>query len=178
MTKGHRLKDIAGQRYGRLVALERVGTHPTRNRALWRCACDCGAFALVCGVDLRVGKTLSCGCVQRLTAAARLQKHGLTDTAEFRVWRSMLTRCYNTRSKHYVNYGARGIQVCDSWRWSFVQFLADMGNRPSCDLSIDRINNDGNYEPGNCRWATRIQQRRNRRDYIAKHGGAHAITGV
>jgi len=93
------------------------------------------------------------------------QKHGMSKTTEYRIWTAMIQRCHNKKTPSYRSYGKRGIQVCDSWRKSFLAFFADMGPRPA-GLSLDRINNDGNYEPANCRWATKHEQARNRRDNV------------
>lgn len=113
------------------------------------------------GSNLRHGHTSSCGC-RRVAAGKRNRIHGRTDTPEFKIWTGVLTRCENPRCEAYPRYGGRGIEVCERWQ-TFENFLADMGPRPSADHSIDRIENDGNYEPGNCRWATDAEQNQNTR---------------
>lgn len=132
----------------------------------WLCRCSCGTEKEVNGQSLRKnGATTSCGCVQKRLAQAVGKanvRHGMKHTSEWHAWSSMRSRCLNSNHKQFPSYGGRGISICD--RWSvFENFFADMGLKPSEAHSIDRIDNDGNYEPTNCRWATKKQQQRNRR---------------
>lgn len=133
------------------------------NRAIVLCNCDCGNEKAIRLKDILNGKTQSCGCLLKEKSGARAITHGKTETTEYRIWSNMLTRCYNQKSESYKYYGARGIKVCERWLNSFENFFMDMGNRPSLRLTLDRIDNDGNYEPSNCRWATYSQQRNNQR---------------
>lgn len=164
---------IVGQRFGRLVTQRRLedGSIPCRSK--WECACDCGATAVVEASNLKYGSTKSCGCLRR----AQLRKHGCVDTPEWRTWASMNSRCDNPRNRSWGRYGGRGVKISDRWR-SFENFLSDMGRRPSRFHSIDRIDSDGNYEPGNCRWATAQEQSDNkRRTYkITARGKTQTIT--
>ena len=163
------IKNIAGQRFGRLLVIGFSGTS-WRHEAMWLCVCDCGTVLVIGGIGLRSRKTKSCGCLRREVLTATIlkatAKHGHTrnyaQTSEYRAWRDAKSRCFNPKTIGYQNYGGRGITMCDRWRDNFEFFLADVGPRPH-GLTLDRINNDGNYEPGNCRWATRKEQRKNQR---------------
>lgn len=150
--------NILGQRFGKLVAVA-----PTRvnGRLVWRCLCDCGTQTCVDVGKLRIGNTTSCGCHKRSVLGISTTKHGGHGTRTYRIWKAMRMRCNNKNIRDYKNWGGRGISVCPRWD-SYANFLEDMGEAPE-GLSLDRINNDGNYEPGNCRWATRAEQARNQR---------------
>lgn len=160
--------DLTGQRFGRLVATERVFTDS--QRTTWLCRCDCGNQKTVRTSDLRNGHTQSCGCLHReivktSTTVHRVDttSHGLSRTRLYRTWSGMKTRCYNERWKNYKNYGGRGVVVCDEWKHNFEAFYDwAIANGYADDLTIDRINVNGNYEPSNCRWITLEEQQKNR----------------
>lgn len=154
-----RVRDLTGQKFNKLTALERAGFRDGARcrKSLWKCRCDCGNEVVTASVDLVSGATKSCGCI----IGKHKRTHGATGTPEFRAWDAMRRRCADLTN---ADYGGRGIQVCARWQGSFENFIADMGKRPTADHSLDRYpNNDGNYEPGNCRWATRADQGNNRR---------------
>ena len=158
----HNFKDLTGKRFGKLTVQFYAGK--VGRATLWSCDCDCGvAGKIILGGSLRSGKSNSCGCERRLNF--RHFKHGSSGsnaTREYRAWKGMISRCHNPNSAPYGNYGGRGIVVCERWRTDFLTFLNDMGPCPP-GRSIDRKDNDGNYEPGNCRWATDNEQAVNTR---------------
>jgi hypothetical protein len=170
-----RFVDLTSQRFGRWTVIQRAAS-PSARHIHWRCRCDCGNEKSIAGESLKGGRSRSCGCLNREVASQRARAtqsgpvrrtHGKSATSEFRIWAGILTRCYNQHATGYPNYGGRGITVCDRWRDSFENFLADMGPRPSSQHSVDRWPNQaGPYEPGNVRWATRQQQSANTRRTI------------
>jgi len=160
-------KNEAGNRYGRLLVLDKFIVVGNRRRRKWDCLCDCGNACSVSGNDLRNGHTRSCGCLNHTGDANRT--HGLTGTPIYLSWQDMKKRCYNENHKDYLRYGGRGISVCSRWLNSFENFLEDMGERPKW-LTLDRINSDENYSKSNCRWATRLDQARNKTSIRAASG--------
>lgn len=152
--------DLTGQRFSRLTVLRLAGRTKT-NQTTWECLCDCGTKKTVAGNNL--GRTThSCGCLARENTAKRNFIHGMMRTPEHNAYRAMLGRCYNPCDQKFYCYGARGIRVCERWRESFLNFFADLGKKPSPKHSLGRVNNDGNYEPSNCRWETAEQQANNK----------------
>jgi hypothetical protein len=168
MDLAARTTEMIGRSFGRWTVLERRPSPHSDKKIYWLCRCECGAEGVIAGVTLRKGDSTSCGCFQRESASARMsqsgQIHGMHKSAEYSAWRAMIGRCYCSSTAGYSNYGGRGIFVCDRWRWDFSEFYLDMGARPSAEHSIDRIDVNGHYCPMNCRWATPIQQGRNRRN--------------
>ena len=157
-------KDITGQRFGRLIALGPVGKNDNSN-VIWLCVCDCGKITNVVGDYLRKGGTRSCGCLSQESRTV----HGMRGTAIYRIWSHIKGRCINQSDNAYASYGGRNIHICDEWRHDFQAFydyvsaLPDYGKK---GYSIDRIDNDGDYEPGNVQWSSSKQQSRNRRSNI------------
>ena len=153
-----------GDRYGRLAIIREVERQGKYNRR-FECQCDCGNAIVARMADLRSHNTESCGCLHReRTSAARGWHDGEVGTVEYTAWRGMIQRCYDQNLPDYHNWGGRGIKVCDEWRFDYHAFLAHIGRKPSPDLTLDRWpDNDGDYRPGNVRWATRKQQRANQR---------------
>lgn len=153
--------DLTGLKVGRLTVISR---HPYKSRSIhWLCECECGNTSIVCGSRLRGNLTLSCGCIHKEQLANRNKKHEMTETPEYYTWCHIKARCFNKNTKHYDRYGGRGITMCDEWKNDFMSFYRDMGDKPSKKHQIDRIDNDGNYEPGNCRWVLNKTNARNRR---------------
>lgn len=154
---------LRGRRFGKLKIIRRVKAVDSSGGSMWLCSCDCGKKKIVIGHELtrksRQGSK-SCGCVHR---GGSHKIHGYWGTAEYRAYWNMLQRCRNPKTYRFDRYGGRGITVCKRWRKSFLNFIADMGHRPSPRHTLDRFPNpDGNYEPSNCRWATWKQQANNK----------------
>lgn len=186
-----KVKDISGQRFGKLTAMEFVGL--VKHKAVWRCVCDCGNESSHTAIDMRSGNTTSCGCVKAVIGKTSNLKHGASadgkTTKTYNIYRSMMQRCYDPRCKSYPDYGARGIKVCDRWREGYATFLADMGECPE-NYSIERIDVNGDYEPGNCKWIPLNEQAKNTRNTVrylvdgvvmiqadlARHLGIHPST--
>ncbi|CAI8756147.1 HNH endonuclease [Pseudomonas chlororaphis] len=155
----------AGTTFGRLRVMEVSGQSAV-------CLCACGTTKKVLRRHLLSGATNSCGCAHREMVSRLNKTHGASETLTWKRWRSMINRCYMKNSKSFPDYGGRGIEVCKAWRESYAEFLADMGECPSADLTLDRKDPNGSYEPGNCRWANRVQQNRNSsRNRMLSHDG-------
>jgi len=155
--------DLTNKTYGKLSVIKRVENNK-HGKSQWLCKCECGGTKIVSGRGLNSGDTRSCGCLRRNSGF----KHGLRFTRQYRILQNMKSRCYNPKATKYINYGGRGIKICDEWldeekgienfyNWSIENGYSD-------DLSIDRIDNDGDYEPDNCRWVTYKEQNLNKRN--------------
>lgn len=153
--------DVTGLVFGRLTVLARSTNADSRQgQVQWRCRCLCGREVIVRSQRLRTGVTRSCGCLHNEELRERATTHGLRRSREWSIWQNAKRRCFDPTSKHYPRYGGRGITMCAAWRNDFETFLRDVGPcQPG--LSLDRINNDGNYQPGNVRWATAREQASN-----------------
>ena len=158
-----RVTDLTGREFGRLTVIQRSGSNKD-GRATWLCICECGETVVKTGKLLLNGHCRSCGCGEYENRVNNVTSHRLSNTRLYNIWKAMKQRCYYPKHKDYHNYGARGIVVCDEWRDDFKAFYdwaLSHGYRE--DLTIDRIEVDGNYEPSNCRWATWRDQRLNQR---------------
>lgn len=161
----HNVIDIAGQVFGRLTIISFCFLR--NGRSVWLCQCSCGRRVALRANDVRRGATKSCGCLHSETSAEngrRNRTHGKSGSPEYAIWIGVLRRCCKSTRDEYERYGGRGVTACNRWRDSFEAFYADMGPRPSPQHSIDRIDNNRGYEPGNCRWATAKEQQRNKRN--------------
>lgn len=150
---------LAGKKFGKLTAIRQTGK--VGSYRLWLCKCDCGNTTEVKSSNLNSGRTRSCGCL-----CDGNPTHGMRRSKEYSVWVGIKQRCLNPKIKSYKDYGANGVTICDEWKDSFEAFISHVGKCPSESHTIDRIDSSGNYEPGNCRWATRTEQNRNRKNTV------------
>lgn len=164
--------DLTGKRFGRLIVIERSDKPGSGHQPKWKCKCDCGNEKTIFGASLRNNDSRSCGCRN----GENLKTHGLSNRPEYKIWKSMIARCENPKCSRFSDYGGRGIKVCKRWRENFQNFIDDVGFRPSEKHSIERVDVNGNYEPLNCKWATDIEQARNKRIYSKNTSGHSGVT--
>lgn len=172
------MKNILNQKFGRLTVIEKLGSDKHQEQ-LWKCRCDCGQEVIVNTISLTSGNTKSCGCYKTELIQKLNYKHGQSHTRLYYVWQAMIRRCYKENEQSYKNYGARGIKVCNKWKKDYKEFYNwAMQNGYKEGLSIERINNNRNYEPNNCKWATSKEQSYNtrRNQYIEYNSEKITIT--
>lgn len=171
-----KLIDLSGQRFGRLTVIERAGSQ--WGHRTWKCVCDCGKVTIVTSSHLQNGMTTSCGCYQKQVAKEANTTHALTKTRLHSIWANMIQRCTNIKASGYLDYGGRGITVCDVWRNDFKEFYDwALVNGYDDTMTIDRIDVNGNYCPDNCRWTTKLKQANNKRNnrMLTFGGSTHTL---
>lgn len=154
--------DLTGKTFGRLKVMARA-ENGKDNSSRWLCLCACGKEKTIRSKSLRTGSTVSCGCFRSEKMRKEKTKHGECDSKLYAIWKAIKQRCLNPKNQDYCYYGARGVTICPNWTDDFSQFKNDVGDRTDEGLTIDRIDNDGDYEPGNIKWSTWSEQARNKR---------------
>lgn len=173
--------DLTNQKFGRLLVVKRMGSDKFKH-SIWLCKCDCGNIKIIASNHLKRGNTKSCGCLAKEILSKRMSRHNMNGTRINRIWLRMKNRCNNKNDEHYKNYGERGIKVCNEWNDKengFMNFYNwAMQNGYKSDLTIDRIDVNGNYEPNNCRWITMFDQQSNKRNnyFIEYYGKRYTIS--
>lgn len=162
--------------FGRLTVLSYASKSNKKN--YWECVCACGKNKVIVGSNLRNGHTQSCGCLHKETMSVLKTKHASCNSKEYKTWSSIIQRCLNPNNSRFKSYCGAGIDVCDRWKKSFINFIADVGKCPDKKMSLDRINNKKGYSPDNCRWATNTQQARNKNTnrMISMDGETHCLS--
>lgn len=176
-----KVKDLTGKKFGKLEVIKRMGTDKFKH-STWLCKCDCGKIKIISANNLQKGTTKSCGCLAKELLSKKMTKHNMYGTRIYRIWLRMKNRCNNSNDEHYKNYGNRGIKVCNEWNnnkngfTNFYNWATNNGYKD--DLTIDRINVNGNYEPSNCRWITMFEQQSNKRTncFIEYYGKKYTVS--